>query len=201
MSRFYKILIPIMLTLIAIAAGVQYNLYLKHQETNTRQGRPAAPEFTLNTATEQAQLSLSQFRGNAVVIYFGYASCPDVCPVDLGIVGSMLRKLSPEQQEKVTALFITLDPERDTPERLLGFSRFFHPKIIGLYGSPEEISEVARSYGVIYEKSFVDNDPNVYWVSHSANFFLINPEGQLVAALPRETTPEQLGERLQALIN
>ncbi|WP_426416046.1 SCO family protein [Aestuariirhabdus sp. LZHN29] len=196
MSRFYQILIPLMIALVALAAGIQYNLYQQRVANNER---PAAPPFTLNST--QGPVSLQQLKGKAVMLYFGYASCPDVCPVDLAVVGAALKQLSPAELPQVQALFITLDPERDDLERLGEYAAFFHPSLDTLHGSVEQIAAVAKSYGVIYEKSYYSNDKSLYWISHSANFFLINPQGQLARVLPRETTPAELSEHLRSLIH
>ncbi|MCL6415184.1 SCO family protein [Aestuariirhabdus sp. Z084] len=196
MSRFYQILIPIMIAMVTVAAGVQYYLY---QEQSAARERPPAPPFTLTSS--KGPVSLQQLQGKAVVLYFGYASCPDICPIDLGIVGGALKQLNTEEHDKVQALFITLDPARDNLRRLGEYAAFFHPRLGTLRGTEEQIASVARSYGVIYEKTYTGDDPSVYWVSHSANFFLINPEGQLVATLPRETTPSELSTRIRSVIN
>ncbi|RRJ83679.1 SCO family protein [Aestuariirhabdus litorea] len=194
MTRFYRILIPLMVALVASAAGFQYHRY---QQLSTATEQPTAPAFTLNSA--QGPLSLAQLSGQGVVLYFGYTSCPDVCPVDLGVLGSALKQLSPAEQEQVQPLFITLDPERDSLQRMADYAAFFHPSLLPLHGSLEQISAVARSYGVIFEKTRYSNDPSLYWVSHSANFFLINPQGLLVKVLPRETPAGELSQQIRLL--
>lgn len=140
----------------------------------------------------------SDFRGKYRLIYFGYTFCPDVCPVDvqklmLGL--KAFEKQDPARGLKVQPLFITVDPERDTPAALGSFTKAFHPRLIGLTGAPSAISEVARAYGVYFEKS-PGATPGAYLVDHSRSATLYGPEGAPIAFIPETGTPEEIAREL-----
>lgn len=150
------------------------------------QGEPQRPklggDFTLQSA--KGPVSLAEFRGKVVPIYFGYTSCPDVCPTNLALIGGALRALDADELDQVQPIFITVDPERDTPERVAEYAAYFHPKMIGLTGSPEEIAAVARQYGVAYMKVEDPNSAMAYTVDHSSRTYLMGKDGQLYALIP-----------------
>ena len=128
--------------------------------------------------------SLAEFRGQVVLLYFGYAHCPDACPTDLARIGAMLRSLG-DDARKIQPLFVTLDPQRDTPEVLREYAAAFHPQFIALRGSEEETHRVATSYKVFYEKvgDFIDHTPLT---------FLLDREGKYVAFFPPGTPPDRM---------
>ena len=112
--------------------------------------RPAGGDFTLGS--RQGPVALQDLRGKVVLLYFGYTYCPDVCPTSLGFIGLALERLTPDELERVQVLFISVDPERDTPERLEEYAVFFHPKVLGITGTPEELARVAELYGAAYRR-------------------------------------------------
>jgi protein SCO1/2 len=120
---------------------------------------------------------LSDFRGKAVAVFFGYTHCPDVCPTTLAELASAIRKMGPEG-EKVEVLFITADPERDTPEVLKQYVTSFNPRFLGLRGSPEETAQIAREFKVIIQKNASGGAGN-YTVDHSSGTYLYDPQGRL----------------------
>lgn len=147
-------------------------------------GRPLGGDFTLDSPG--GKLSLKDYRGKAVLLYFGYTFCPDVCPTSLATMAQALSALSAEESAKVQGIFISVDPERDTMEILKVYAPFFHPSITGATGTPAEVAQVARLYGASYMKQkSVDERP--YTVDHSSFTYLIGPDGKLAAALPHGT--------------
>ena len=128
--------------------------------------------------------SLAEFRGKVVLLYFGYAYCPDVCPTDLARISAMLRSLG-EDARKIQPLFVTLDPHRDTPEVLREYAAAFHPQLVALRGSEQETRRVATSYKVFYERvgDFIDHTPLT---------FLLDREGKYVAFFPPGTPPDRM---------
>lgn len=154
-------------------------------------------DFTLDGP--DGKLSLRDYRGQAVLLYFGYTFCPDVCPTSLAVIAEALRALRPEESARVRGIFISVDPERDTPAVLKTYAPFFHPAITGATGTPEQIAEVARRYGVLYMKQkSVDGRP--YTVDHSSMTYLVAPDGTLAAILPHETpAPEIVAALRKAL--
>jgi len=130
--------------------------------------------------------SWDEFKGKYRLVYFGYSFCPDVCPVDLQRIAQGLARFekdAPDRAAKVQPIFITLDPERDTPEALKNYVSAFHPRLIGLTGTPEEIAAVAWSFVVVYMKEQPKGSTE-YLVSHSRTPYLFGPEGEPIALVP-----------------
>jgi len=121
--------------------------------------------------------TLADFRGRVVVLFFGYVHCPDVCPTTLGELASVMKQLGSEA-DRVQVLFVTLDPERDTPEILAGYATAFDPRFLGLRGSADETRSVAREFKVFYEKR-PGSRPGDYTVDHSAQSYVIDTQGRL----------------------
>ena len=132
-------------------------------------------------------VSLSDFHGKLVVMYFGFASCPDVCPTTLSIIASALRQLTPEELETVQPVFISIDPERDQGEKLTAYATYFHPGFIGITGTPDEVQKVANQYGGFFIK--VESDSALeYLVEHTSKTYIISKDGQYVSILPHDMT-------------
>ena len=143
--------------------------------------------FTL-TNQDGGTTSDRDFAGRYRLIYFGYGFCPDVCPTDLALIGRGLKAFEAQDAErgaKVAPIFITIDPERDTPAVLKPFVAAFHPRLVGLTGTPDGIKAVARAYGV-YAKKVETGDPENYLMDHSAMVYLYGPDGKAIAFLPHE---------------
>lgn len=142
-------------------------------------------DFTLFEGDEP--VSLSDFHGKLVVMYFGFASCPDVCPTTLTIIASALKQLTPEELAKVQPIFISIDPERDQGEQLQAYATYFHPSFIGITGTPDEVQQVINQYGGFFIK--VDSDSALeYLVEHTSKTYIISQDGQYVSILPHDMT-------------
>ncbi len=138
-------------------------------------------DFTLHSA--DGDVSLHDFRGRWVLLYFGYTHCPDICPTALATIAAVIRQASEYQ---VAGLLISLDPRRDTPELLQQYSRFFHPAIQGITGSPDELKQVAARWRVSYHVPDQPADQD-YAVDHTAFIYLVNPDGHVQALLDEQT--------------
>ena len=121
--------------------------------------------------------SLEDFRGQVVVVFFGFTHCPDVCPTTLAELAGAVRQLGPAG-EKVQVLLVTIDPERDTPEMLAKYVTAFNPKFLGLHGSAEETARVAKEFKVIYQK-VAGPRPENYTMDHSAGSYVFDRQGRL----------------------
>ncbi len=142
-------------------------------------------DFTLFQGDKPVRLS--DFHGKLVVMYFGFASCPDVCPTTLTIIASALRQLTPEELETVQPVFISIDPERDQGEKLTAYATYFHPGFIGITGTPDEVQKVANQYGGFFIK--VESDSALeYLVEHTSKTYIISKDGQYVSILPHDMT-------------
>ena len=138
----------------------------------------------------------AMLKGKYRMVYFGYSWCPDICPTDMQQLALAFRKFeenSPELAAKVQPLFITVDPKRDTPEKLAQFVTAFHPRFIGLTGSDAQIAEVTRAFAVPVMKGDTDDKGN-YLVNHGRMTFLMDPNGKPIVLL----TPDQKAESVLA---
>lgn len=150
----------------------------------------AGGDFTLQSAA--GPVSLKDYRGKLVLVYFGYTYCPDICPTSLAATAEGLKQLTPDELARVAMIFISVDPKRDTPERLKEYAEFFHPAIVGATGTAEVVAEIAKRYGVFYAEQKVDTAGGGYVVDHSSDTFVIAPDGQLVGKIAHATPPDQV---------
>jgi protein SCO1/2 len=135
-----------------------------------------APDFTLTDQHGQ-RFRLSDQRGKVVLLFFGYTQCPDVCPMTLATWKQIETALGPDA-EKVRFAFVTVDPERDSPDRLALHLGAFSPNFVGLTGTPEELEAVYKAYGVAHEKEMLPGSATDYTVAHTASMFVIDPDGR-----------------------
>lgn len=174
--------------------------------TFTSDLRPGANDQTsfggpfILTASDGRVVTDRTFRGRYMLVYFGYTHCPDVCPTTIMAVSQMLKQLGP-QAAKVQPLFITIDPERDTPQVIGEFIQSFDSKILGLTGSPAEIAAVARQYRVFYKKASIENSDD-YFMEHSSYIYVMDPDGHYVTLFSHDQTeaPDQMAARLRELL-
>jgi cytochrome oxidase Cu insertion factor (SCO1/SenC/PrrC family) len=136
----------------------------------------------------------SDFRGELMLVYFGYTYCPDVCPTELQTMVDALERLG-DRAKEVQPIFITVDPERDTPEHLKSYVAAFDPRLVGLTGTKEQIAEAARAYKVYYKAAKQANGE--YLVDHSSFVFLMDREGRYAAHFGPNTTAEQMAATIQ----
>ncbi|HEB80176.1 MAG TPA: SCO family protein [Rhodospirillales bacterium] len=143
----------------------------------------------------------ADFRGKFMLIFFGYTYCPDVCPTGLGIMAEALDILGPGAG-KVVPIFISIDPKRDTPERLKEFVTNFHPRLVGLTGSPAQVSAVANAYRVFFAKvnPKEGEDPDNYAMAHANFTFLMGPDGENRTIFNGGTSPQEMAKRIKKFI-
>ena len=186
MKRGPKILLAL---LTMLAASVL--LRLAYDQARLPAIQPASGgDFRLHSPA--GSYALTDSRGQVVLLYFGYTYCPDICPSSLMTIAQALEGLSQAERAGVRILFVTLDPERDTLERLADYAAFFTPEILPLTGTPEEIAAVARQYGVYYARAADPQAGNSYVIDHSAAIYLIAPDGRLSGSLPHGVEVERL---------
>ncbi len=190
----------VLLALVTIGVSWWVAQRLRPYEFNGRVLQPPepAPDFTL-IGPEGQPVRLSDFRGKVVLLFFGYASCPDVCPTTMYDLARAVEMLPPEKAERVQVIMITVDPERDTRERLDAFVRNFHPSFLGLTGSPEAIAQVAKQYNIFYAKD-EGTDATDYLMVHTASVTLIDPEGYIKLVYPFGTEPKAFAEDIAYLL-
>lgn len=141
------------------------------------------------------------FRGKYMLIYFGYTFCPDVCPTALQVMTQAMDRLKPDTQNKITPVFITIDPARDTVGQLNQYVENFHPRMVGLTGTDEQVAAAARAYRVYYGRARDGNEgSDDYLMDHSSIVFLVDPDGAYVTHFTHATPPEEMAEKLKSTV-
>jgi len=154
-------------------------------------------EFKL-TAANNKTLALNDLKGKWSFIFFGYTHCPDVCPVTLGVLGQAFKLLekNPASYQEIQGIFISVDPKRDTPERLKEYASFFNKKFTGVTGDTAQLDAFARQMGALYTIHSKDpqNPGDNYLVSHNSTIFLVDPQGRLYGRFPPPQAPQEIAE-------
>ncbi|MFY0663064.1 MAG: SCO family protein [Natronospirillum sp.] len=154
-------------------------------------------DFELNSL--QGPVSLSDFEGKAVMLFFGFTNCPDVCPTSMAVMRQVFAALPEQQQNRVQGIFISVDPDRDDLERLDDYTQFFHPNIVGITGSKEQIDAVTRQYAASY--FFEESDSAMgYMVQHTARTYVIDPQGVIVDLVGEDEPYTTLLTKVRALL-
>lgn len=151
---------------------------------------PSGGDFVLQSA--DGPVDLRDFRGRLTLVYFGYTFCPDVCPTSLAATSEGLKQLTPDEAARVAMLFVSVDPERDTPARLKEYAQFFHPGIIGVTGRPEELAGIARRYGAFYAREAIATAGDGYVVDHTSDTYVVGPDGRLLGKIGHATPPGEV---------
>ena len=155
---------------------------------------PVGTPFTL-TNPQGKRVSLADFRGKLVLLYFGYTTCPDVCPTDLAAMAQAVHSLGKDGAQ-IQPVFITLDPERDTQAVLGDYAKAFHPRLVALRGSEAETRRIATAYKVYYEKNTPPNS-KIYLIEHTAFTFLLDRNGKYLLFFPPGTPPGRMATMLR----
>jgi protein SCO1/2 len=158
---------------------------------------PAAPEIALARDNGE-QFLLSGLKGKIVLLFFGYTSCPDVCPTTLAELKQVLQQLGPES-ESVQVVFISVDPERDTPQRIQEYARRFNSSFIGLSGSAQQLEPIWDAYG-IFREAVQGNSAAGYIVNHTARITLIDPNGNLRLSYGFDTPIEDIVHDIKLIL-
>jgi len=158
---------------------------------------PAGGDFTL--ASADGPVTLQALRGKVVLVYFGYTYCPDVCPTALAATAAGLALLRPEELAGVAAIFVSVDPERDTPERMAEYMAYFNPSFVGLSGTPDQIAEAATPFGIYYQKH--EGTPaSGYLVDHTATVNVLDREGRMRLVWPFGTEGDAMAADLKQML-
>lgn len=182
---------------LVIAAGIAW-WQVRHatQQVETTAASVGGP-FRLVDHTGKT-VSDADYRGKYLLIYFGYTFCPDVCPTELSTMAAALDKLGPVA-DGIQPLFVTIDPERDTADHMAGYVTLFHPRLVGLTGTPEEIRAVARSFRV-YAAKAPGSEGDAYLMDHSSFVYLMGPDGKFMAVFPGGTSAEKMAADIKKRI-
>lgn len=159
---------------------------------------PAASEIEL-TRSDGSRFRLSEMRGYVVLLFFGYTACPDVCPTTMAELKLALTELNEAEAERVKVLFVTVDPERDTPERAQEYVSRFNPAFVGLSGTQAELEKVWLAYGV-YREIVQGASAAGYTVNHTARVTLIDQQGNMRISFGFDTPPEDVVHDLKLIL-
>jgi protein SCO1/2 len=154
--------------------------------------------FTL-TDQNGKRVTDQDFRGKYMLVFFGYTYCPDVCPTELQVMTAALDKLG-AKADRVTPIFITIDPQRDTAEQVGTYVRNFGPRMVGLTGTQAEIDAAAKAYRVYHVKSAGGSDPDNYLMDHSTLVYLMDPQGEYITHFNYGLSADQMAERISKAI-
>ena len=157
-----------------------------------------APAFSLD-GSDGKKLSLSDYLGKVVVLGFGYSYCEQVCPVTLANLAEVYEKLGSATRD-VQVIYVTVDPERDTPERLREYLAAFHPSFLGATGAPNELAAIQKAYGVVARHVASRNPALPYAVDHSSSLYLIDRQGKLVGLVPFGTPVDDIVHDLDLML-
>jgi protein SCO1/2 len=159
--------------------------------------QPAA-DFELE-ASNGRSIRLSDQRGQVTLLFFGYTSCPDICPTTLADANQVLKELG-DDAERVRFLFVTVDPERDTPDVLARYVAAFNPAIVGLTGTPDDLASIRQAYGVLAEEEEPHGSHGDHLVTHTSRVFLVDREGRLRLSYVYGTPPDDMVQDIRHLL-
>ncbi|MDA1089616.1 MAG: SCO family protein [Proteobacteria bacterium] len=185
-----------LIAVLAVSAAATWNLVHTVKKASTPP--PVAIGGPFNLVDHNAgPVTDADFRGRYLLVFFGYTYCPDVCPKAMQTIGVALDQLG-KDAAKIRPLFISVDPERDTPEVLKSFVKNFHPSLTGLTGSPRQVQAAAKAYRVYYGKVKEDGGAkDEYLMNHSAGLYLMGADGKFITMFSHNTTPEDLAAKIR----
>jgi protein SCO1/2 len=189
-----KILLPLI-----VAAGILVSACSEPAKFNSTDitGVDWGKDFALADPTGKTR-RIADFQGKAVVVFFGYTQCPDVCPTTLAAMRDTLKLMGPDAQ-RVQVLFITLDPARDTPQLLGQYVPWFEPSFLGLWGDEKTVAAVAQDFKIFYAKQ-PGKEPGSYAIDHAASSYIFDPQGRLRLTVRHGETPERVAADLKLVL-
>lgn len=152
------------------------------------------------TNQDGRRVTEKDFLGKYMLVFFGYTFCPDVCPTELQVMTAALDQLGPEA-DRIQPVFVTIDPERDTPQVLKPYVENFGPRLTGLTGTPDEVASIAKAYRVYYAKAGNSAAGSDYLMDHSSIIYLMGPDGRFVKHMPYTTDAAKLAQELKETLN
>ncbi len=190
-----KIRFKLLAAVLAVAAVAGLALVVMRPEPPAPKGEAAiGGPFTLVNHLGET-VTDADFHGRFLLVFFGYTYCPDVCPTTLTTITNALDQLGADG-DKVTPVFISVDPERDTPEYLREYLAYFHPRLVGLTGTPAQVAAAAAAYRVYYAKAGQGGEED-YIMDHTSVVYLMGPDGKYLAHFAHETTPEDMASGIR----
>jgi protein SCO1/2 len=194
---------PLIAALLAVLVGLGGLLFVLSQGPQPTVGLVGSASnvggpFSL-VDSEGREVTERDFLGTPFIVYFGFTFCPDACPTQLQILAAALDQLG-EKGRAVKVLFVTIDPDRDTPSVVGRYARAFGPQILGLTGSPEQVAQAARAYGVFFQKVPLADNPGEYTMDHTTAVYLMNAKGKLQSIFVPNQPPEDIAATIAKLL-
>ncbi|MDD2384814.1 MAG: SCO family protein [Sulfurospirillaceae bacterium] len=171
-KTLWFILTPILLIALTIFVIIPY---IEEQKT--------IAHYAFKLDSSEGHVKLSDFQGKIPIIYFGYMYCPDICPTSLSVIASALAKLPKDKAENFQLIFISVDPNRDTPKALKEYAHYFYSYAIGLTGNEKYLKEITQNYGAYYAKEYDSNSTQEYTVAHTSFIYIMDKKGKLAHKL------------------
>ena len=197
-SRFQFVFAILALLAALVIAGAAY-YFSAHIQTATSTGTALVGGPFKLTDQDGRKVTEKDFLGKYMLVFFGYTYCPDLCPTELQVMSAALDSLG-AKADAIQPVFISFDPERDTPEVLKQYVSNFHPRLMGLTGTPEEIAVAAKAYRVYYSKVPGSSAPDTYLMDHSTITYLMDPEGKFLKHFSYSTDSAALAKALEEVL-
>ena len=196
---FKKIPFPVILALVAVIGLIAGTVFFSKSSVNLDDYIPKAQggDFTLQTA--DGPFTLSDSGDKLAILYFGYTFCPDVCPTSLVAIGAALKMLTEAELNNIVPIFISVDPSRDTPEKLKEYASFFHPNILGMTADKAKIDDLVKRYGVYYKIQAANDSAAGYLVDHSSQIVVVQ-NGEIKTNILHGTPPDSIAEVLRRFL-
>ncbi len=188
-----RLLVIAIVGLLAVAAAIGAMTIWQSSTTAGTKALIGGPFSLVNQKGER--MTEKDFEGDFMIAYFGYTFCPDFCPLGLSTITEALELLDDDQAAGITPVFFTVDPARDTVEQLADYVTHFHPRMIGLTGTDEEVAATAKAYRIYYNVPTDQGDD--YAVDHSTFIYLMDPDGAYRTHFSHSATPEEVAARLE----
>jgi protein SCO1/2 len=182
---------------VALALLLGALLWLRGGPVTSPPKLPSGADFVLQSA--DGTVDSKALRGKVLLVYFGYTHCPDVCPASMTAGAMALKTLAAEERSRVRLLMVSVDPERDTLKHLKEYTAYFHPEMIGVTGSAEEIAQLAKAFGAGYIRQPAAADGS-YAVDHTTATYVVDPEGRLAAVLDLGAANEKIVSTIRKLL-
>jgi cytochrome oxidase Cu insertion factor (SCO1/SenC/PrrC family) len=187
-------LVAVLIAILAICGVLLYQLY-ERTLTGTATGEALIGGPFELTDQNGTKVTDQTFKGRLMLIYFGFTYCPDACPTALGIMSAAMDKLD-GAADRVVPILITVDPERDTAQVLKDYVSNFHPRMMGLTGTKEQIAQVAKAYRVFYQKA-AGPTPDDYLMDHTLLIYLMDGDGKYITHFGPDATPDQMADEIR----
>lgn len=192
-----RITLSILILLICLATG--WNAWRLIGQEHRGGARSLGGDFILTTSDNKV-LDSHDLRGKYLLVYFGYSFCPDICPTELQRMTQVLEQLPERIQSRITPVFVSVDPERDTPAALKEYISYFHPNFIALTGASAQLAELAKKYGAYYQSQKTSADDKNYPVDHSSYIYFMGKDGAYISHFTGETSVDTITKTLTSII-